>query len=231
MMENKKIDSKLKELDKITNDLKLIVESEVEKYEMLTRGNKIEHLKRVILNNLNFHMSYKEDEVFFSISGFENYNESILFNVKGFKRERYSSEIKYMINVKDFESKFNKSKIKEDVIEFIETVYNKDLTAHSENVQTNDNNKKTLEGVLDLIKELGFSSTYLGYKTNRHKRKERLNYNFTSELRAQVPFYGGEDSLIIAKERLVKKVDEVLNSMEKVLKEKYINWKKENETC
>lgn len=234
-MENKKIDNKLNELLKVSSELNSLVRSEVTKYEELLSDKVIEPFERLLINNLGFKVSTEKDRglVKFIINGFNSSNEA-RDNMKGisrlFKKDTYDSYLTYSVNVKNYKD-FDMKKLEEVILEYINDLYEKSLEVHKRNVEINNNNTSIYNGVTDLLNRLGFKSSYLGYRTGRHKKKEWLDYSFKGELRSQVPMGWTEGTLASTVTNLKNSLKTNIEMMDKLLKEGYKEFmsSKENE--
>lgn len=85
--------------------------------------------------------------------------------------------------------------------EFIDKIAEYDQEKHKNNIFKNKSNNETYKALSNLLKRIGISEKYYGYRTNRSKQKEWLYYNWVSEIYSQIPKDYSENKL----EELIKK--------------------------
>lgn len=102
------------------------------------------------------------------------YLKSKGFNVRSAWDNYY---IKFSIN----EEGLNKAK------EIIDILAEKDLETHNQNIEKCASNNETYSALMNLLKRIGISKEYLGYRANRNKQKEWITYNWVSEISSQIP--------------------------------------------
>jgi hypothetical protein len=88
-------------------------------------------------------------------------------------------------------SAFKKFSINEDGLklakEFIDELAEYDKEKHENNIIKNQSNNETYTSLMNLLKRIGISDTYYGYKSNRSSKKESLHYSWNSEISGQIP--------------------------------------------
>ncbi|RPK31787.1 hypothetical protein [Paenibacillus xylanexedens] len=120
----------------------------------------------------------------------------------------------------------NKNDGLEKMIGFINAIADTDKDIHIKNVEKVKSNKETETRVFDLLKQVGIRNSYYGYKTGRSRNTTELYYNFTSEIRKQIPTQYSENRLEELKKSLIDQIKKIWNDelykmkQERVKKEK-----------
>ena len=71
--------------------------------------------------------------------------------------------------------------------EFIDALAEFDKEKHQNNIVKCKSNNETYIALSNLLKRIGISEKYYGYKTNRSRQKNWIYYNWQSEITGQIP--------------------------------------------
>lgn len=120
------------------------------------------------------------------------------------------------------------------LIAFVEKLAETEYDDHLRNIEKQKINQQTVDQIFKLLKEVGVSDTYYGYKTNRSKDTTKMYYNFPTEIRKQIPTIYSENRLDEKKKDIIRGIKEIWNKEvgrireEKRKKEKELQEKENN---
>lgn len=215
-MNNSEINYVLKELNNAFEKFKDVVEEEVSKMETSLNKEQIRDFKRLLINNLNISRSTDNyGNIVIKVSGFESSAECSSHTIKGFKLEdRYSRNKIYVVKGKEHEElKIELKEVKESFENFIVNLYEKEKHVCEENSSIAKMNQSIYDGLMEHIVALGFNKSHLAYKTKRSKRPERMNHVFVDDLKNQVKTYYLNGSAEVYKNKLIKKLDDLISEV------------------
>lgn len=103
--------------------------------------------------------------------------------------------------------------------EFIDTLAEFDKERHQNNVVKCKSNNKTYIALSNLLKRIGISEKYYGYKTNRSRQKDWVYYNWPSEIYGQIPRDYSENKLSDLVKKHKDKIKEIYDTEMKRIRE------------
>ncbi|KAA9007289.1 hypothetical protein F4V43_02035 [Paenibacillus spiritus] len=122
----------------------------------------------------------------------------------------------------------------DSLILFINAIAESEKETHIENVEKLKINQATEKKVFDILEQIGISSSYYGYKTNRSKDTTKMYYNFPSEIKKQIPTQYSENRLEELRKSVIEQIKKIWNTQvikmreERVKKEKIEKEKEQN---
>ena len=103
--------------------------------------------------------------------------------------------------------------------EFIDTLAEFDKEKHQNNIVKCKSNNETYIALSNLLKRIGISEKYYGYKTNRSRQKDWIYYNWQSEIYGQIPRDYSENKLSDLVKKHKDKIKEIYDTEMKRIRE------------
>lgn len=103
--------------------------------------------------------------------------------------------------------------------EFIDALAEFDKEKHQNNIVKCKSNNETYIALSNLLKRIGISEKYYGYKTNRSRQKDWIYYNWQSEIYGQIPRDYSEDKLSDLVKKHKDKIKEIYDTEIKRIRE------------
>lgn len=224
-----------KNFDEFQKDLDKLKEITVQKYETLestTKFKKIQSFKPLWLESVNIRL-------------IENNSWYGLNKIKHIKMDMPKECFEYLFNnykdACDFpehnkNSYYFKININENNTEqlhlaknIINVIYERDIKIHNENLNILKNNKILWSKIFNLLKQVGIRDKYYGFKSNRHKKQDWINYNWPYEISRQIPTNYSENRCEELKDKIIKQLNELYNKEVKRIKDEKLKKEKEQQ--
>ena len=103
--------------------------------------------------------------------------------------------------------------------EFINALAEFDKEKHQNNIVKCKSNNETYIALSNLLKRIGISEKYYGYKTNRSRQKDWIYYNWQSEIYGQIPRDYSENKLSDLVKKHKDKIKEIYDTEIKRIRE------------
>lgn len=106
-------------------------------------------------------------------------------------------------------SEDNEALNKEQFSSFVDRIASMDEKTHQENLRKVEQNKKTDAALFALLDRIGIHRSYYGFATKRSSKKTEQYYNFSHEIRGQIPTHYDDRKIESRKAELVRQFDEL----------------------